>query len=365
MQSQATVGRDGTLVASGYGLKLYVDKGHLIIEDGVGRNRRAARLNRATSRLKRLFVIGHTGFITLEALRWVRDIGASFVQIDPDGELIALSANKGNQDAWRRRAQAQAAGTDAGVAITRELISAKIEGQANVVERLSHLRPFVATNGSRKCDQPIQEAIAAQADRARMAESLVEVANAERLAARYYWSTWSRLPVRFSSWWGCRLPDHWVTAGNRTNRTQPDPSPRNARTPVQAMLNYGYAILENEALIAIHEFGLDPGIALSHATRRHRHNLVADLMEPARPIVDAAVLDLLDQRVLGQGDVYETRDGRCRIGPPLAGEIARHAPAFYEAVSPHCFGVVRTLLAKDGVAPTRGRRVGVRVTSHT
>ena len=49
-----------------------------------GRHRRTERLNRATSGLKRLVVIGHTGFVTLEALRWIRDVGAAFVQIDRD-----------------------------------------------------------------------------------------------------------------------------------------------------------------------------------------------------------------------------------------------------------------------------------------
>src|SRR4051812_36215393 len=39
MQSQATVTRDGTLVAHGYGLKIYVDKGHLVVHDGIGRDR--------------------------------------------------------------------------------------------------------------------------------------------------------------------------------------------------------------------------------------------------------------------------------------------------------------------------------------
>src|SRR5439155_6613016 len=117
-----------------------------------------------------------------------------------------------------------------------------------------------------------------------------EVADRERLAARYYWSAWSRLPIRYTAWWERRLPDHWRTAGNRTNMNRPKPSPRYAITPVHALLNYAYAILETETLIAIHEFGLDPGISLSHATRRHRDNLVADVMEPARPAADGMVL---------------------------------------------------------------------------
>ena len=35
------------------------------------------RFNRATSRLERLVVVGHTGFVTLEATRWIRDVGVT------------------------------------------------------------------------------------------------------------------------------------------------------------------------------------------------------------------------------------------------------------------------------------------------
>lgn len=38
---------------------------------------RTLRLARATSGLDRLVIIGHTGYITLEALRWIRDIGVT------------------------------------------------------------------------------------------------------------------------------------------------------------------------------------------------------------------------------------------------------------------------------------------------
>src|SRR5439155_12371503 len=122
----------GVVVASGYGLKLYVERGHLIIHDGAGTRRRVQRFNRATSRLKRVVVIGHTGYITLDALRWIRDVEASFVQIDTDGQVVTVSANKGNQDAWRRRAQAMAADSEVGLGITRRLIADKIDGQARV-----------------------------------------------------------------------------------------------------------------------------------------------------------------------------------------------------------------------------------------
>src|SRR5689334_9087283 len=77
--------RNGVYVADGYGIKITVNRGHLIIEDGVGRQRRQARFNRATGSLRRLLVLGHTGYISLEAFRWMWDLRIGFVHIDRDG----------------------------------------------------------------------------------------------------------------------------------------------------------------------------------------------------------------------------------------------------------------------------------------
>jgi hypothetical protein len=94
------------LVLSGYGLRVAVERGLLAISDGIGRDRREGRLARATCGLKRLVVLGHSGTVSLEALRWLYDVGAAFVQIDADGEVLVAAAPPGLDDARLRRAQA-------------------------------------------------------------------------------------------------------------------------------------------------------------------------------------------------------------------------------------------------------------------
>src|SRR5256885_1704719 len=84
----------GLLILTGYGLRISVERSHLCLADGVGSERRQGRLARATCRLKRLVVLGHSGFVTLEALRWIQKIGASFVQVDADGQLVAVSCSE-------------------------------------------------------------------------------------------------------------------------------------------------------------------------------------------------------------------------------------------------------------------------------
>ena len=45
---------------------------------------------RAKPGFNRLVVIGHSGLVSLEAFRWLYDIGIAVVQIDNDGELVLV-----------------------------------------------------------------------------------------------------------------------------------------------------------------------------------------------------------------------------------------------------------------------------------
>jgi hypothetical protein len=68
---------------------------------------------------------------------------------------------------------------------------------------------------------------------------------------------------------------------------------RHATHPVNAMLNYGYSILEAEVRISVLTAGLDPEIGYLHTNRKGRLSVVYDLMEPLRPVVDRGILNLL------------------------------------------------------------------------
>src|SRR5579862_5989213 len=100
--------RAGVLVVDGFGISLRVLYGNLRVEDGVGRQRRSLILDRAGCRLERLVLIGHAGSVTLEALAWLRAIGAAFVQIGRDGDVLANSVPFGYEGHPIRRAQALA-----------------------------------------------------------------------------------------------------------------------------------------------------------------------------------------------------------------------------------------------------------------
>src|ERR1035438_6295082 len=100
--------RHGVVTLFGYGIQARVDRGHLILEDGIGSARRCARFPRVGHGLRRLVVIGSDGMVSLAALRWLADQDAAFVMLDRDGSVLATTGPVRSSDAKLRRAQSLA-----------------------------------------------------------------------------------------------------------------------------------------------------------------------------------------------------------------------------------------------------------------
>jgi CRISPR-associated endonuclease Cas1 len=319
---------DGICVARGYGLKIYVHRGHLIVHDGIGRDRQTRRYHRVTSKLRRLVILGHTGYITLEALRWLKDVAAALIHVDEDGRLITASAASGPGHAALRRSQALATLSDAGLEVARELLSAKVAGQASLLSELP-----AGPDGV----EPMARTLDTIAD----ASTFSELLAAEAEAAVVYWDAWSDLTVPIGSRDPCRVPEHWHTFGTRHSLLTN--SPRLACNPANAILNYLYALLEAETVLACHAVGLDPLVGIFHTDQRNRASLALDAMEPVRPIIDADVLALLTQRTLAREDFIETRQGNCRLSSQLAGQLAGTLDSWRHHVAPIVEGITDQL----------------------
>jgi CRISPR-associated endonuclease Cas1 len=323
--------RNGILAVTGYSIKVAVCRNELVIEDGTGRERRRGRYAKAPAKLKRLLVIGKTGYVTLEALEWLDGAGAAFLRLDYDAKLLTLSTPF-QDDARMRRAQALLPLTDYSLTVARELIAPKIHNQ------LAVLNSFGVA-----CEKDIN----AKAQGARVADSMEALLQFERQAAEMYWTALSRTPVRFSH--RDHSHDHWRMMGARGSPLSP--GARYAVTPAHAMINYLYALLEVEARLALMSRGLDPGLGIFHVDLANRQSFAADLMEPVRPHVDAYVLNLIRNRVFGVKDFFETRDGGCRLSSKLTRELAATMPEWGKHVAPYADMVARYIakLANHGL----------------
>ena len=178
----------------------------------------------------------------------------------PCGILLPLADH--TQVVWRLKAQIDAT-QPARKRIWQQLVRAKINAQAdNLVE------------GS-----TVEKRLRSLAARVRSGDP----ENLEAQAAKAYWSVWLMLapqsldPIRFS-----RDPD---------------------QSGINALLNYGYAIMRAAVARAIVAAGLHPALGVFHSNRSNAFCLADDLLEPLRPLVDAKVRNLAfaGQHELTQG----------------------------------------------------------------
>jgi CRISPR-associated endonuclease Cas1 len=320
--------RHGVVQLFGYGIQVRVDRGHLILEDGIGAERHQARFPRVGHGLRRLVVIGSEGIVSLAALRWLADQGAAFVMLERDGKVLAVTGPVRSSDAKLRRAQALAHSSGAALRITRELISQKLAGQEQVARH-------------KLLDDATADKIAQFRTEVPAADSIATVRLIEAQAALAYWSAWRTLPICFPRNDLKRVPDHWRGFGARISPLSG--SPRLAANPPNAILNYLYALLESEARLAAAALGLDPGLGVLHVDASNRDSLALDLLEPIRPQVDAYLLDWITRQPLKREWFFEQRDGNCRLMAVLAVRLAETASTWARAVAPVAEWVAQAL----------------------
>jgi CRISPR-associated endonuclease Cas1 len=311
--------KSGVLTLYGYGIRVTMQAGHLQVQDGIGPDRRNFRLPRVNHRLKRLVCIGEDGFVTLSALRWLSDVGASFAMLDRLGKIRVITGPTSPSESRLRRAQALALGNVAAVNIARELISAKLTGQEMLV------REKLQNNGT-------ADSIAMLRTRLTDAPDLSSIRGIESRAAAKYWSAWRDIPILFPRKDAVRVPAHWLTFGPRHSPLTG--GPRRSVNPPNSLLNYTNAVAESECRLAACACGLDPALGFLHTDTANRDSLALDLIETIRPAIEAWLLDWLMHEPLRLSDFSESADGNCRISSSLCSKLAEPAPVWGRLVAP-------------------------------
>ena len=311
--------RHGVITLAGYGIAARIDKGHLILEDGIGTERRAGRFSRVHHGIERVVVIGNDGTVSLAALRWLADQGAAFAMLERDGTVLVTTGPVAASDARLRRVQACVQHEPAGIEIVRELIREKLAGQERV-SRDSLLNSKTADSIAR---------FRGQLDDADTYELIRAI---ESHGAADYWTGWQGLEIQFPKSDLARVPAHWLKFDNR--RSPISGTARKPSNPVNAILNYLYTILETETRLAIVALGIDPGMGLLHVDQSARDSLVYDLMEPIRPKLDAYVLDWISRTPLKKSWFFEQRDGSCRLMATLTTQLAETAVTWRREIAP-------------------------------
>ena len=278
--------------------------------------------------LERIVVVGNADLSAgLLGQCWSAGVGL-LVLSGRRGEPTARMVGGYHKDAAVRVEQCVASRDARAVAaFARRIVFAKLAMQARVLRRLGESRP-----GGRARVAPALSAIANARERLRGEPDLDvdAVRGLEGAVAAAYFGVLT----------GFFPPSLGFTG--RRRRPPPD--------PVNAALSLGYTLATFEAGRQAQIAGLDPAVGALHALGHGRDSLALDLVEPARPLVDAWVQGLFRDRTV-TADHFASAPG----GGMILGKAGRrHFFAAWESRSPALSRFLR-LAAREAVRALRAR----------
>lgn len=124
----------------------------------------------------------------------------------------------------------------------------------------------------------------------------------EGRTADFYWDCLSRVFNQLYPEFGFTTRNNVLNSHNR-----------NASDQINALLNYGYSILEAEAIKAINSIGFDSSIGFLHELSDGRMSLIYDVQELYRWLVDLSVIQLLEEKKLKKSDFITTENYHIRL----------------------------------------------------
>jgi CRISPR-associated endonuclease Cas1 len=251
------------------------------------------------------------GSISVEVIRWLSLHNVTLVFLDWRGNVtVAIGGNGSSVDSELQARQLEVAGTETGLSIARTLVRRKILAGISTLQALGR---GVSTSHAIRRMRGRLESLDAALD-------IRSILLVEASAAHSYFAPLKGIHVKWQGDAQASVPREWRRVGQRRSFLGWN---RNATHPVQAMLNYAYAVLESQIRIAVSAVGLDPTIGYLHANKGDRPALVLDLMEPLRPVVDRLLMEFVAAERFSPGDFSISRTGLCRLHPQLARRVVQ------------------------------------------
>ena len=310
------------LILCGHGVSMRIENAALVIRDGFTHypQQRAQyrHFPRDLDLPTRIILLDGSGTLSFDVLSWLAEQGVALARVKWSGEIATVASGTGyaadrEKVAWQNETRGDNAKR---LAFAAHLIRQKVSASIAILE--VHIPPSRA------------QAVAfdkARAGIARLTTETFDDLNAifaiEGECASAYFAAWHGMPIE---WTGAKrrpVPLGWQTYTGRSSlATGVKPENRNASHPVNAMLNYAYAVKLAQLQIQAIADGYDPTIGIMHNGRRGNPALILDLIEPQRPLVEAVILKLVRERRFSGADFILRTDGVCRLSPQLARMIA-------------------------------------------
>ena len=310
------------LILCGHGVQLRIEHGALVILNGFThfpQERQAFRFFKGDLNLPpKIIMLDGSGSLSFDVLTWLSEQGVHLARIGWQGDVVSVLAGSGSafdpeRIDWQVRTRADPSER---LAFGTNLILEKLH---NSIETLRRTIPDWP--GRRQAVEKADAAIDRLAKR--VPRTIAELMLTEARAAAAYFQAWRALPLRWKQLKSRPIPDHWRNpTTRRSDWSRPHSTNRHATHPVNAMLNYAYAVLHSQVQTEIAASGYDPCRGIMHESHTDSRAFVLDLMEPIRPLADATVLKFLAANAFSAADFVIRIDGVCRLAPQLARRVA-------------------------------------------
>ena len=298
-----------TLLISGFGTSINVDKRKLIITNRL----KDTRLEFYPHKINHdgIIIDGHTGNITFEAMRWLMKHNINLTLLNWDGQLLANVMPEHPKSGKLRIKQYQRyLDSESRFEIALKIIQTKVEHSLNLLEELSRFYESVDIISIRKSvekEDLFLLNIMKNSENQDISKSIKQLMTYEgRIAGIHL----ENLTAIFN-----QLNPEFNFTGRKNKVSSRN---YNASDEINALLNYGYAILESEIRKAINAIGLDYSIGFLHEINPSRTPLVYDVQELFRWLIDVSVIQLLEERKIKKSDFIITENYHTRLGENVA-----------------------------------------------
>ena len=309
------------LVLCGHGVSLRIERGTLVIRDGFTHHpqeRTTYQFFKGDLDLpRRIVMLDGSGSLSFDVIAWLAEQRVTLISLDWRGDVVSVIGGAGfaghpDTVRWQTETRADA---DARLGFSTDLIHRKIVGS---IETLSAAIP-----PSDRRDVAIGRLRADLAGLDASPPATVTALRAvEARAGATYFAAWHGAPIRFKATARHPVPDAWRVIGPRSAvREGKVAKNERASHPLNALLNYAYAMLQANLTVTAIADGYDPTLGIMHHGYKGSSAYIFDVMEPERPKVDAVILRLALGETFSGADFTLRSDGVVRLGPQLARRV--------------------------------------------
>jgi len=311
------------LILTGHGTSLRIENGALSIKQGFTHYPQQAeqfRFFKGDLNLPRIIMLlDGSGSISFDVLNWLGEQGVALARIQWGGEPAVFASGAGfvgNPEKLRWQCETQA-NQQLRLEFARNLICEKLRNS------ITTLRDCVPDTSPR--DQAIAKADEALAQlKSATLETMSDIRAVEGESAARYFAAWAGVEMRWTAAGRYPVPSDWRSYRSRSSiLTGKKAKNWKASHPINAMLNYAYAVRVAQLQVEAVANGFDPFAGIMHHSRPDFPAYAYDLIEPERPKVDATILGFAQDRKFSGADFVLRKDGVCRLSPQLARAVAR------------------------------------------